>query len=155
MIVYRVSDNGLEFGFKHNPYAVFLCRGQVEIIEAAHIFNAEESEHIMHSCHYFNIWSVGIHDIGTLRKLHEHITTPICFEIGIILVCEISPQHLHTKILPPFEFLYQWHTIEYLAVYIPLGIYARIPIIEKLHIINKVKGSRLNDIREVGGRHDK
>ena len=63
-------------------------------------------------------------------------------------------QHLEADSLTPLQFFQQRNTVENLTVQIPRYIQRGVTVVQELHIINQVESLALQDIGQVGRRHD-
>ena len=66
--------------------------------------------------------------------------------VWIVFVREFPPQHVKSDILPPFEFLEQWYSIENLSVEVPTEHGGKISVIEELIVADEAEGLVFDDI---------
>ena len=78
---------------------------EFEIVESAHILNAEEPEYIIYAHRELRIWTVGVHHRTSFRKFHQYRGILILRKERIVLVREPSPESFETNDLTPFQFL--------------------------------------------------
>ena len=72
----------------------------------------------------------------------------------IVLVGQLSPQTLDANKLTPLQLLQQWNTVEKLTLHVPGYIQRSITVIQEFHVIDQIECTVLNDVRQVGCRHN-
>ena len=94
-------------------------RRQLEIVQSPHILHVQDLEDVVHTGCQFEIGAMLVHDEGAFGEHHERRVLAVLLEEGVVLVGERSPEHLHTKVFAPLEFLQQGDAVEDLAVHVP------------------------------------
>jgi len=93
-------------GERHTiAYAPMWSGGQVFISETLDPFYAEELEDVVHTYHHFGIGMIEGHEVHTFREIHQSLVASILWQVGVVLVRELAPEHAQSQILAPVEFL--------------------------------------------------
>ena len=127
----------------------FLTGGEIEITYTAYIFDMNQFEDIVNTYNQFDVRSLRIHDMTTLGEVHQFIATRILRQEGVVLVRQVTPEHVHSNILTPLQFLDQWNTVEELSVQVPRKHHRGIAVVEELHVVDEIEHLFLNDKRLV------
>ena len=101
-------------------------------------------EDIVNTQCQFPVGTMGIHDMRTCGECHHDRTVGL--HVGVVLVGEFSPQHLHADIFTPFQLFEQWDAVEDFTVEVPTDIGRNIAVVEKLHVVDQVERVVLNDV---------
>ena len=127
---------------------------QFIVVKATHILDVYNLEDVMDAGRDLPIGFVGIHEIGAIRKVHEHGVSSVLLQQGIVLIRQSAPQTLDGKPLAPLEFADEGYTIEKLAIHVPKNHGRGIAVVEELHVVDGRESIVLHDVREIGLGHD-
>ena len=73
---------------------------------------------------------------------------------GVVLVGELSPEHVDAKTLAPLEFVEERNAVEEPSVEVPLGEESGIAVVEELEVGDEIESVVLDDVGGIGGRMD-
>ena len=129
----------------------------IQIIQTADIVYVQYLENIVNTHRAFHVRGLRVHHKAgrtsvTGREQEEFAVTRMLHRI--VLICQMTIQHLEADRLTPLQFLQQRNTVENLTVQIPRYIQRGVTVVQELHIINQVESLALQDIRQVGRRHN-
>ena len=95
-------------------HAPFVGVGVVEICETTHIVNLYQLEYVVYANSAFHVWFLSVHAHGVLfigtvwlevaREI-EKVVVCIARFGRVVLVGELSPEHVKTDTFSPFKFL--------------------------------------------------
>ena len=139
---------------KHQSDAVFVGGGKVVVGEAAHVFDMEDFEDVVNAGDDLNVGFLRVHHVAALGERHQHAIALIFLEEGVVFRREVAPKHFRSDDFAPFQVFQQWYAIENLAAHVPFDVERGIAVVEKFHVVDEVERLSLDDVREVGGRHD-
>ena len=133
--------------------------GIVPIGDAPHVVNLDEFEDVVDADAPFDVWCAFVHADCVL------LVTAICLEVsreveevwvrvveggGVVLVGQLSPKHIDSHALAPFEFLEQGDAVEQPSVQIPIGKERGVAVVEKFEVGDEIEGVVLDDVGGIG-----
>ena len=93
----------------------------MEVSDTTHVVNLNEFEDVVDTDAPFNVWGVLVHvdSVLLIGSVSLEVSREIeQFGVGvvecsrIILVGELSPKHIDTHTLAPFELVDEWEAVE-------------------------------------------
>ena len=94
----------------------------------------DQLEDIVDTYNQFDIGALGIHDMTPLGEVHQFVATLILIQEGVILIRQVTPEHIHGEILTPLQLLDQRDTVEELSVQVPREHHRSITVVQELHV---------------------
>ena len=133
--------------------------GVVEVGEAADVVDFDEFEDVVDADAPFDVWCAFVHAHCVLlvsaiskevpREVEE-VGVRVVEGGGVVLVGQLSPKHIDTYTLTPFEFLEQGNAVEKPSIQIPCCEKRRVAVIEKFEVGDEIEGVVLNDVGSIG-----
>ena len=127
------------------------------VVDTTHIVDVKNLEDVVHTHKPFHIGFVLVHhETGRMSVAHreDEEFSIVRIQVRIVLVGKLSVQHLESYGFTPLQFLEQWDAVEYLSVQVPRDVERCITVVQELHVVDEVERFPLEDVRQVGRRHD-
>ena len=144
----------LERCSNHKSHSVLVRRWQFVVVQSANIFYMYYLEYIVDTQRQLHIRTIGVNHITALGEVHHHIAVGVIRCIRVVSVGQLSPKHAETYPLSPLQLSYQRNSVQYFSVHIPVHLRRNKSVGGELHVVDSLERVVLNDIREVGLRHD-
>ena len=96
----------LEHKVESEPYSVLRYARHMCVCEASNIINLQTFEDVMHPHHKLQVRVTG-HDVRPFRELIQFRVIDILRQVRIVLVGQVPPHTLESKVFTPLQLLYQ------------------------------------------------
>lgn len=125
--------------------------GHVVVVQTAHILHGEHLEDVADADGEFHVRLVAHHEgslVPVAGREHEEVVV-VGADERIVLVCQMTEEHLETNILTQFHLLQQGNAVENLSVETPVDEQRNVAVIEELHVAEHIERPTV-ELHEVG-----
>ena len=138
----------LEHKVESEPYSVLRYARHVCVCEASNIINLQTFEDVMHTHHKLQVRVTG-HDVCPFRELIQFRVIDILRQVRVVLVRQVAPHALESKVFTPLQLLYQWQTVEEFSLQVPCKIELCLSVVEEFQALHEVESLKMLKVRGV------